>query len=233
MTLAQLITELEAYLDRTDISDAQFYNFINLGIKMLERKYNFKHMKVRYEQSLSDGDYAFNNPITNYKELKNAHIIDSNGYRYPPLMRGTQEQITNLYPDYDDNKGRPLYIADITTVESSLTPDALPTSQWLVRPTADDSYTLEINAYQYSIALDGSTYTTNWWTQNAWEIALYITLREAETFGKNYAGAEYWDKRLREPLSDLIKSEIDEKISGSSHNIIRSKYVNNFNIDYA
>lgn len=234
MTFATLKTKLETYLVRGDLT-AVSGDFINMGIMDLERERNYDHMKVRYESALVEDDYLLTNPIPLYKEAIDLHIIDSNGYRYPPLERRSQEYMTARYRDYTDSKGRPLYYCRIPVVETTLTPDALPTHKFMLRPTCDASYTLEINAYQYSPEMEGVTYLSNWWTVNAWDIALYAGLLEAEPYLDNDTRIATW-KKLRDNKAKMLwTAQQRESISGSHQNIkpANSRAVSDevFNID--
>lgn len=214
MTLAQLVTEIKAWLDRTDISDAQIYTFINSSIRTMEELYDFKHMRVKYEHSLSEDDYVFSNPLTNYKKLDNAlFIYDSNGYKFP-ITRVFYDYAIKRYPDLTNNIGRPVYLCRTVAAESSLSPDISPTDQWMVRPTCDTSYTLEFNGLQYSPELDGSTYTTNWWTANAWNLIRFAALEEAALFIGDAAIASAWANKKNELFISKMNSEILEEVSG-------------------
>lgn len=218
MTFASLKTKVANYLDRSDLTSI-IPDFINMAMHKLERKNNFRHMAVRTTTSLASGDYFITNPFPRYKELYNAHIVDSDGNRYPPLLRRSFDVAVNAYPNFTTNKGRPVAIAEYQTVEASLTTDAQPTFKFLLRPTCDASYTLDLGAYQYSPDLDDVTYTTNWWTENAWEILLYASLLEAEPYLQNDARIVTWKSLLDESLSDLIRAEAESSISGSYQSI--------------
>lgn len=228
MTFAQLQTKVAAYLDRSDLTSI-IPDFINMAMHKIERKHNFRHMSVRTETSLLSGDYFIANPFPRYKELYNAHVYDSNGYRYKPLNRVSFDVAVKSYPDLTDSTGRPIMIAEYQTVETSLSTDAQPTLKFLLRPTCDASYTLDWGAYQYSPDLD-STYTTNWWTQNAWEILLYAALMEAEPYLQNDAKMATWAAMLQSALDDLINSEKESQISGDY--LVIGKVINStFDID--
>lgn len=219
MTGAQLRDRLIQFVDKTNITGRAF-DFINMAIREAEEAHNYRCMQVRKEHSLSDGDYSFTNPITNYKALINAHLYDAYGYRYTPLKRVSQEYATKKYPDYDDSKGRPLYISEITSVETTLDPDTSPpTFKWLIRPTADGSYTMEINAYQYTPALDDVTYTTNWWTQNKWMAILTGALKWAYLYLGDENLANTYNNIFMKTLNDIKRSDSMERLSGSEQHI--------------
>lgn len=214
MTWATLKSKILDYLEDSDFTD-QSVDFFNMGIKKLERMHDFEHMRVRYEYSLADGDYVFDNPVPNYKKLISVHLYDSTGQRTEPLDRKTKEEALAIYPDLTDNKGMPTIISRVPKLETSLTPDAVPTDRFLLRPTCDDSYTAEIEAYQYSPDIDESTYTSNWWTENAWDVGLYAALVESVSFTGNKEMRGIWQEALAAAVLPLQDAERQEFFSGS------------------
>ena len=180
---------------------------------------NFDHMLVRSNTTIVSGDYVVTNPIPNYKELVNAHIVDSDGTHYPELRRMGYDEAIYCSPIVTDSEERPKIIARYPTVDSALTPDQQPVISFLLRPTSDDTYTLDIAAYQYSPTLDGVIYTTNWWTQSQPDILLLASLVEAEPYLRQDERMATWEKKLAESLAGLAGSQRAEKYSGSKLNI--------------
>lgn len=85
--------------------------------------------------------------------------------------------------------------------------------QLLVRPTANNTFTLEIFGYQYSPELDGVVYTTNWWTENQWEIVLYGALLESSAYIEDTSKTALWQSLYDTRLKLLIDTEIREMYS--------------------
>ncbi len=219
MTFVELKAKVIDYLNRADIAAALQGELINMAMHKIERKNNFRHMKCRTTLSLTNGNHTYSNPVSNYKEIITAHIIDSDGLRYQPLDRKFFADAISRYPDLTNDKSRPTIIAEVPTAETAnLSPDAAPTHQWIFRPTPDESYTCDIQAYQYSPDLS-ATITTNWWTQNAWEILLYGALVEAEMYLVNDARMPMWKDNLKEALNDMFNAEKIESIAGSPQSI--------------
>lgn len=221
MTFADLKTKLADYLNRNDLS-AVTGDLVNQAMHMLERgifqrsdgllmRHSFKCMKARTTTALTSGTHTITNPFPRYKELLNAHIVDSTGYRYPVLQRESLDDALAKYPNLTATTGRPLIITEIPGVEASLTPDITPTLSLLLRPTCDAAYTLDMTAYQYSPDLDGVTYTTNWWTQNAWEILLYGALIQAEAYLMNDPRIMMWQAFYDKAVAGLVMSEKKEE----------------------
>jgi hypothetical protein len=201
-----------------DIDCGIVASLINQVMRKLERLYNFEYMKVRTTASLVAGDYEVTNPFASYKykELINAHIIDSAGKRYPELSRDSFDRAIELYPDYTNNIGRPIMIVREPTVESSLNPDITPTLKWLLRPTCDASYTLDMQAYQYSPDLDGIIYASNWLILNAPEVLLYGTLLELAPYMLEDSRIPTWQLFYKDAVNGLIANQKSEKYSGSA-----------------
>lgn len=213
MTYAELQTLVAEYLQRTDLT-SNIPAFINHAMHSLERRHNWEHMKILHQYDIVANDYLVDNTIPRFKELISASLIDSSGFRYKPLMKVMYEYATSKYPNFTSNIGRPLSISDVPAVEASLTTDAQPDEKWLLRPSSDASYTMEVFAYQSSPDLDGVTYTSNWWTENAPELLLFASLKEAEPFLMNDSRIALWDTRMKEELSSLRTSQENKKISG-------------------
>jgi len=214
-------------LSKTGVTDTYYdmdclyvADFIRSAIKKLERQYNFRHMKVNITGSLASAGYTVAATVTDYKRLIAAFCLNATtGYRWE-LEKTSIRKALNAYPDYTDDTGPPKFICEVPTAETDLTPDISPTPIWLFRPTADQAYTIELWAYQYTPVLDGARYTTNWWTQNAWEVILYGACLEAETFLINDSRIGLWKALYEEAVKKLIETEIDEEFMGSPQEVI-------------
>lgn len=204
-----------------DIDCGIVASLINQSMRKLERTYNFEYMKARTTVALVAGDYDITSPFASYryKELINAHLIDSSNKRYPELSRENFNRATELYPDFTNDIGRPIMISRVPMVESSLSPDINPTSKWLLRPTCDTSYTLDIQVYQYSPDLDGIIYSSNWLTLNAPEVLLYGTLLESTPYLKDDSRIGTWQGFYNDALGGLKANQKSEKYSGSKLSI--------------
>jgi len=206
-----------------DMDCAFVGDFIRTAIRKLERQFNFRHMKVNITGSLAAAAYTLTNPVTNYKRLLAAYCLDANGKRWE-LEKTSIRKALNSYPDYTNHTGAIKYIVELPKAETSLTPDVAPTQDFLLRPTADQAYTIELWAYQYSPVLDGAVYTTNWWIDNAWEIILYGACLEAEVFMINDPRLGTWKALYDEAVKKLVETEIDEEFMGSPQEMT-SEYV--------
>jgi hypothetical protein len=184
---------------------------INQAMRRIESQTNFRCMKVKKSFTLSANTDTIDNPIPNYKSIIGVYATNSSS-RYP-LTKKDLDYVEKYYPIAQT--GIPNLIAEVPKLETSLTPDAIPNLQWMVRPVPDVDYTVVMTAYQYSPLLDGVIYSTNWWTQNAWYILLYASLVEAEPFLKNDDRIVTWKTNFIEAITLLINSERNEVFDGS------------------
>lgn len=222
MTYAEIQTAVANYLNRTDLT-SEIQTFINVGLRKIERKREFHHMRVRYNLSVVLNDYLLSNPIPNYKRFISAFIKTVDDYSYP-MREASHEEAMRCYPSVLYDTGRPELITVLPATETTLTPDVSPTDKILIRPTADDTYTIDLYAYQYSPALDGVTYTTNWWTANHPEVVIYAAMEEAEAFMLNDAQVAKWAAMKDEAVKMIHDSEVKEEL-GKMPRAIRSIYV--------
>lgn len=215
ISYATLQTKVAGWLNRDDLTSV-IPDFINIAMHDMERIFSFRYMKVRTTVAIVLNDYLISNPVTNYKELIQDNIIDSSSLRYN-LSRKSYAYAVKEFPDFLYGYGRPQILAEVTDIETPpLTTDALPIQKLLIRPTADQSYTLEIWAYQYSPDLDGVTYTTNWWTQYAWETLLYGALAEANAYLNDDVNVSKYKAMRDAKLKNLMDAETAEEASGSN-----------------
>jgi len=180
---------------------------------------NFDHMRARVQVTLNAGDYLITNPFPTYKELIVAQIMDSNGFVWPSLTRAGFDNAMSLYPSFTQNKQRPVLISRVPAIQTSLTPETVDTVNFVLRPTADTTYTLDMQAYQYSPPLDGVIYSTNWWTENAPEVLLYGALMDAAPYLLNDERIAIWKSLYADAVAGLVSSQRLEKYAGSKLNI--------------
>lgn len=185
---------------------------------------NFEHMRVNTTVAIEEDDYEFDNPFTNYKELISCMLINSDGRTYPPLKVVDRPSAMRLYPNLTDDVGRPRMISSIPVTEATLTPDISPTFKFLLRPTSDDDYTADLDAYQYSPLLDGVIYTQNWWTLYQPDILLYGALMRASAFFKDDSRVPLWDSIHKRKLTALVMAEKSKQFAGSDY-VVENPYI--------
>jgi hypothetical protein len=190
---------------------------LNQAMRGLERKTNFRGMKIRVAYALASAfATAFDNPIPLYKQLLQeggAYGVDALNKRYP-INKQDIDEVEGAF--LDTQTGPPQLITEIPATETILTPDTIPNLQFLIRPIPDAAYTVVLTGYQYSPYLDGVIYDQNWWTMYHSDVLLFGALVQAEMYLKNDSRIQVWKEMYNEKLGDLIVAESDEQYSGSS-----------------
>lgn len=216
MTYKQIQAKMAEFLVRDDLQNISG-ELINMAMRKIERKFNFRHMKIKTNYALLAGTDTFANPIPNYKELIGVYAVNSfNRYN---IQRKDSDFVEKTYPV--SMIGYPVYIAEVPNIETLITvppttyTDIVPNLHWMIRPIPDVDYTVTFVSYQYSPYLDGVDYKTNWWTVNAWDILLYGSLIETEPYAMDDKRIPIWKEYLTETLLDLVKAERIEQFSGS------------------
>ena len=172
---------------------------------------DFDHMQVRATVSLSQGDSSVVLPFPNFKAFQDngINITDNNGITYPV------EREDSLPIGFNPIQVRPVKISRRITTETVFTSDGYPGMSFSLWPTCDQSYTLDIQAFQYSPAIDGVIYQRNWLTDNAFDILLFGALVESALLFGADAQSKEWDARWQEAVWTLHSSQEKAKISGS------------------
>ena len=172
---------------------------------------DFDHMMVRASAiSLVQGDSKVTLPFPNFKDFvdNGINITDITGLT-------TQMEKEDTLPTGVVFQFRPGKISRRIVAETVFTPDGYPGMEFDIWPQCDQAYTLDVQAYQYSPALDGVIYQRNWLTDNAPDILLFGALMESGLyFGADSQNKE-WEARWQEAIWTLYTSQHKEVYSGS------------------
>lgn len=204
MDFSTLKTTTADWLNRSDLS-SQIGDFINIAIRKIENhpKHNFKYMRSYATGTFVIDDYILAYP-TRYKAIQAFYVLDTNS-KYELLKKKTLSVALTEFPYLSDQKDFPEMAAD---------DDA--NSQFIIRPTIDQTYTYNLYYYAYSAELSGDT-DTNWWTDNYWEVLMYRALHEASMFVKDVNEAQIWMTKFDEAFGDIVDVQIDNEWEGSPH----------------
>ncbi|KKN66852.1 hypothetical protein LCGC14_0467200 [marine sediment metagenome] len=202
MTFATLKTTTADWLNRSDLS-SQVGDFINIAMRKIENspKHNFKYMRSYATGTFVVDDYTLTYP-TRYKAIQAFYVQDTSG-KYQLIKKTSLGHALSVWPYITDYKGFP---------EMACDDDA--NSQFLIRPTIDQTYTYNLYYYAYSAELSSDS-DTNWWTDNYWEVLMYRALVEASMFVKDVEEAKAWMVKFNEAFSDIIDVQIDNEWDGS------------------
>ncbi len=172
---------------------------------------DFDHMLVRVQISLNDGDSTVVLPFPNFKDFvdEGINITDAAG------ITTRIEKEDTLPIGVTPLEVRPQKISRRVVTESVFTTDGWPGMEFVLWPTCDQAYTLDVQAYQYSPALDGVIYSRNWLTDNAPDVLLFGALKESGFYFGMDNQVKEWEARWQEAVWTLYATQHKEKYSGS------------------
>jgi hypothetical protein len=197
---------------------------------------DFDYMQIRASVDLVQGDSTVVLPFPNFKDFVNegVNITDSIGirtrlYKEDSLPLGvTDLQVRPIkisarvmadpsyYSMLEGTSGSILLEeGGYVLMETVLTDDGFPGMEFILWPECDQAYTLDVQAYQYSPALDGVLYSRNWLTENASDILLFGALSESGAYFGYDSQIKEWEARWQEAVWTLYSSQEKSKYSGS------------------
>lgn len=184
MTFTSLKQDVKRYLERGDtlasdpIVFEQIPRLINLAERRIARELKIQGFINVVTAQLSTGDPVVVKP-DRWRDTVSMFIGTgaSNNSR-TALYTRSYDYLRSYWPDATET-GQPVFYSDYDY------------NHWLVAPTPDADYPIEILYYQLPPLLDEEA-QTNWLTENAPEILLYATLLEATPFLKNDERIPVW-----------------------------------------
>jgi len=184
MTFTTLKQDVQRYLERgsTLASDPivfeQIPRLINLAERRIARELKIQGFINVVVTTLAPGASVIPKP-DRWRDTVSVFIgtgVDGDTRR--PLYTRSYDYLRSYWPDATQTD-EPIFYADYDY------------NHWLVAPTADIEYPVEILYYQLPALLDEDS-QTNWLTENAPEVLLYGTLLEATPFLKNDERIPVW-----------------------------------------
>lgn len=184
MTFETLKEDVRRYLERgaTLASDAVVYEqiprLINLAERRIARELKIQGFINVVTDTLVVGQSVYAKP-DRWRDTVSINIGTgtSNTQRTPVFAR-SYEYLRSYWPD-ESQRATPLFYADYNY------------QNWLIAPTPDAAYPIEILFYELPPLLDDTT-QTNWLTEYAPQVLLYATLVEATPFLKNDERIPVW-----------------------------------------
>lgn len=118
------------------------------------------------------------------------------------LFSRSYEFLTTYWPDrsVSDADNPPLYYAEDYQY-----------AHWLIGPTPDQNYPLEVSCYMQPPLLDDSN-QTNFWTDYTPNALLYGTLLEATPFLKDDPRLQVWGQQWERDLASLGNQDLQRKM---------------------
>ena len=111
-----------------------------------------------------------------------------------PIFARSYEYVRNYWPD-EAQTGQPKFYADYNY------------NNWLIGPTPDDNYPIEILYYELP-ALLSDTNRTKWLTEYAPQLILYGALLEATPFLKNDERIQVWQGFYDRSMGAINKEDL-------------------------
>lgn len=203
LTFASLQTDLQTYLERGPslASDpevfAQIPRLINLAERRISRELKVQGFIEAVTTTLTIGQSVYDKP-DRWRDTISINIGTgtSNNTRTPLFTRG-YEYLRACWPD-ESQTDTPEFYGDY---------DA---QHWLIAPTPDAAYPMEVLYYAQPPLLDDSN-QTNWLTDYAPQLLLYAALLEAEPFLKNDERIATWQS-LYDRAAAMLNGEDLAKI---------------------
>jgi glycine/D-amino acid oxidase-like deaminating enzyme len=119
-----------------------------------------------------------------------------------PLFARSYEYLRTYWPD-EGERGIPQFYADYDY------------THWLILPTPDAGYPLEVMQYELPILLDQEN-QSNWLTDYAPQALLYAALLEATPFLKNDERIATWQGLYDRSIASLNTEDLDKILDRSA-----------------
>jgi hypothetical protein len=200
MTFASLQVDLRRYLERgfTLADDPYVYEqlprLINMAERRIARDLKIQGFIVAVTTSLSTGVSTYAKP-NRWRETISMTTKDGN--TVTPVYTRSYEYCRSYWPD-DTQTGQPQFYADYDY------------THWLLVPTPNDTYDLEVLYYELPVLLDDAQ-QTNWLTDYAPNLLLFASLLEATPFLKNDDRITTW-QNFYQSAANALNTEDLKKI---------------------
>lgn len=203
MTFNSLKQDVQRYLERGSTLAAdpivfeQIPRLINLAERRIARELKIQGFINAVTATLSAGQSVVAKP-DRWRDTVSMQIgTGTTSNTRKTLFTRDYEYARSYWPDADQTD-EPVFYADYDY------------NHWLIVPTPDASYPLEILFYQLPPLLSEAD-QTNWLTENAPEVLLYATLLEATPFLKNDERIPTW-QNLYDRSAAMLNGEDLAKI---------------------
>ena len=205
MTFASLQVDLRRYLERgfTLADDPYVYEqlprLINMAERRIARDLKIQGFIVAVTTPLSVGVSTYAKP-NRWRETISMTTKDGN--TVTPVYTRSYEYCRSYWPD-DTQTGQPQFYADYDY------------THWLLVPTPNDTYDLEVLYYELPVLLDDAT-QTNWLTDYAPNLLLYGALLEATPFLKNDDRIATWQNYYQSAANALNTEDLKKILDRDS-----------------
>jgi hypothetical protein len=202
MTFASLQNDVRSYLERgaSAVTDplvyAQIPSLINFAERRISRDLKIQGFQAVVVTSLQAGVAVLPKP-DRWRETISMNIgTGANNNTRVQVFSRVYEYIRSYWPN-DTQVAQPVFYADYNY------------TNWIIAPTPDAAYPIEILYYELPVLLDDNT-QTNWLTQYAPNLLLYATLLEATPFLKNDERIPVWQAMYQSAAQALQGEDLSK-----------------------
>ena len=205
MTFASLQVDLRRYLERgfTLADDPYVYEqlprLINMAERRIARDLKIQGFIVAVTTPLSVGVSTYAKP-NRWRET--ISMTTKSGDTVTPVFTRSYEYCRSYWPD-DTQTGQPQFYADYDY------------THWLLVPTPNDTYDLEVLYYELPVLLDDAQ-QTNWLTDYAPNLLLFAALLEATPFLKNDERITTWQQYYQSAANALNTEDLKKILDRDS-----------------
>lgn len=198
MTFDSLQVDLRRYLERgfTLADDPYVYEqlprLINMAERRIARDLKIQGFIVAVNTTLSTGVATYQKP-NRWRDTISMSFKDADD-NMTPIFTRSYEYCRNYWQN-ETETGEPEFYADYDY------------THWLIVPTPDANYDLEVLYYELPVLLD-STQQTNWLTEYAPNLLLYGALLEATPFLKNDERITTWQNYYQSAANALNTEDL-------------------------
>jgi hypothetical protein len=209
MTYTELITAIQTYTENTfpatTLADStvvssttQLNRFITQAEQRIYNTVQFPSLRKNVTGSVTTSNKYLSCP-EDFLSTYSLAVIDATG-NYEYLLNKDVNFIRQAYPNPTTDVGIPKYYALFgPTVNTSTITNEL---SFIVGPTPDASYSVELHYYYYPVSITVSSTGQTWLGDNFDTVLLYGSLVEAYTYMKGEADIiALYDTKYKEALS--------------------------------
>jgi hypothetical protein len=209
-TFTTLQSDLQAYLERGELTDTTVLNQLPRLINNAERRIS-RALKILGFQTPMVNTFTAGNPIMPKPDRWRETISFNYGNFNPstgqytvrtPITARSYEYVRAYNPD-DSVTGQPRYFADYDY------------TNWVIAPTPDQNYPFEVLYWQMPALLD-SVNQQNWLTEYAPETLLYSALLECAPFLKDDGRVGTWQTFFDAGMKALSNENVQDLLTRSN-----------------
>jgi hypothetical protein len=200
-TFLTLKQDMERYLERGGgASDPrvteQIPRLINLAERRMARELKVQGFISPVVSNLLPGQSVYAKPDRWRDTVSMTVGLGAGHTKRTPLFARSYEYLRAYWPD-ESERGIPQFYADYDY------------THWLILPTPDAGYPLEVMQYTLPVLLDDTT-QSNWLTDYAPQALLYASLLEATPFLKNDERIAVWQGLYDRAIASLNSEDLDK-----------------------